>query len=115
MRTIFLIFTAIWLTAPVAHGEGTVAWDHVKAEIGKTDPALIEMIEKNFVIDSAGWGVRFGSHGVHPELAGIRTAPYYFEATHRATQERYGLRFAESEDFQFTGRYTFTWRVLPKQ
>lgn len=98
------------LFASALHAGGSIGWDEVRHQIAKTDPQLVAAIEKNFVVSETGGGVRLGK--AFGDRAGERIPPYDFAAVRKGTREHYQLRIEESADFEFTGRYQFTWQIV---
>lgn len=96
----------------VALGGGSIGWDSVKAKLEKTDPDLIKIIEATFIVSPSGGGVRLGPNW--GERHGDRIAPFRFEVVNRKTQKQCVLVIEESDDFEFTGRFKFTWEWSQK-
>lgn len=96
----------------VALAGGSIAWDDAKAKIGKTDPELIKIIEASVIVSPSGGGVRLGPH--FGDRQGERIAPFRFEVVNRKTKEQCVLVIEESDDFEFTGRFKFTWEWSQK-
>ena len=90
----------------VALGGGSLPWDAVKAQIVKTDPELIKIIEATFIVSPLGGGVRMGPH--FGDRHGDIISPFRFEAVNRKSKEKIVLVIEESDDFQFTDRFKFT-------
>jgi len=90
----------------LALGGGSLPWDAVKAQIVKTDPELIKIIEATFIVSPQGGGVRMGPQ--FGDRHGDIIAPFRFEAVNRKTKEKVILVIQESDDFQFTDRFKFT-------
>ena len=86
---------------------GSIDWVEVKSRITKTDPPLVGMIGKSFVVSPVGSGVRLGPH--FGDRQGERIAPYRFHAENRKTRMEVILVIEESDDFEYTGRFKFTW------
>lgn len=101
-----MIFWVITLVQ-VALAGGSIAWEDVRAKIEKTDPELIKIIERTFIVSRVGGGVRLGPH--FGDRQGERIAPFRFEVVNRKTKEKCVLVIEESDDFEFTGRFKFTW------
>lgn len=111
MKTQFAICALfLGLCATALQAGGSIGWDEVRLRIAKTDPQLVASIEKNFVVSETGGGVRLGK--AFGERAGERIPPYDFDAIRKGTHDHYHLQIEESADFEFTGRYQFTWQVL---
>lgn len=86
---------------------GSIDWVEVKSRVAKTDAKLVEVIERSFIVSSGGAGVRLGHH--FGDRQGERIAPYRFHAQNRKTKEEIVLVIEESDDFEYTGRFKFTW------
>jgi hypothetical protein len=86
---------------------GSIDWVEVKSRVVKTDPKLVEIIDRSFIVNPGGSGVRLGPH--FGERQGERIAPYTFYAENRKTKEEVVLVIEESDDFEYTGRFKFTW------
>lgn len=86
---------------------GSIDWLEVKSRIAKSDSPLVGMIEKSFVVSPVGTGMRLGPR--FGERQGERIAPYRFHAENRKTKEEVYLVIEESDDFEYTGRFKFTW------
>ena len=84
---------------------GSISWDEVKLRIAKSDPELVKMIERSFIVNRTGGGVRLGPF--FGERQGERIAPYQFEAEDIKTKVKCILVIEESEDYEFTGRFRF--------
>ena len=96
-----------------AHGMGTIAWGDIRARIARSDPELLRLIEKNFTVDPMGVALKLGP--AFGKSAGQSVPPYDFDAVRKSTGDRYNLQIQESDDYEFTGRFRFTWRVLTKK
>ena len=102
-----LFILAFCLSTGISTAGGSIGWKDVCASIRKSDPELIKAIEKHFTVAPSGGAVRIGWQ-VDPERAGERIPPYEFEATRKADSKHCTLKIQESDDFEYTGRYTFT-------
>lgn len=96
MRLTLIIFLVTLSLIESASAWGSVGWDEVKAEISKTDPKIVRVIEGNFIVKRIGVGVRLGPQ--FGERQGERIAPYEFAAVERKTGRKMYLRIVESED-----------------
>ena len=104
-------FLSIEVLVPgAALAKGSIAWQEVKADISKTDPALVEIIETHFVVDRTGLAMLFGSH--QGELGGMRIQPYEFEAIRKTDKKRYLIELNQCLDYEFTKRWCFEYKIL---
>jgi hypothetical protein len=108
-----LSFTVFVAVAHSAYASGSIGWEDVKKLVNKSDVEIIKIIEKNFIVDAVGSGVRLGNR--FGDRVGERISPYRFEATQRNTADRYFLEIAESSDFEFSGRYQFSLRIIKEK
>ena len=105
MKTIITLSIASILCIQSAFAGGSISWEDVKARISKTDPELVTVIEKTFIVERSGGAVRLGPQ--FGEQHGERIAPYEFRAKNKITKEKHVLVIQESTDHEFTGRFTF--------
>ena len=104
-------FLSIELFLPrTALAKGSILWQEVKAEIAKTDPALVGIIENHFIVDRTGLAMRFGAH--QGELGGMRIQPYEFEAIRKTDKKRYLIELNQCLDYEFTKRWCFEYKIL---
>jgi len=108
MKHALIVFGLICLS-PMAQAGGSIGWDDVRGRIAKTDPDLIKIIDAAFDVNKSGGGVRLGHQ--FGDRVGERIPPYDFDAVRKTTGEKYNLIIDQSDDFEFTGRYKFTWRI----
>lgn len=101
------IAAALWVQCALAGG--SISWEDVKLRISKSDPDLVKLIEKSFILERGGSAVRLGPH--FGERQGERIAPYEFEAEDKKNKIKCVLLIEESEDYEFTGRFKFTRRL----
>ncbi|MCX6874805.1 MAG: hypothetical protein NTW21_13505 [Verrucomicrobia bacterium] len=106
MKTYLTLVLATLFFVQVAFAGGSISWDDVKPRLAKSDPELVKIIERSFVVNKVGGGVRLGPQ--FGERQGERIAPYEFGAAHRKTKAKCVLVIEESEDHEFTGRFKFT-------
>ena len=106
MKTSITLLLTTLLSVQLAFAGGSISWEDVKIRIAKSDPELVKIIERSFVVNRVGGGVRLGPH--FGERQGERIAPYEFGAENRKTKEKCVLVIEESDDFEFTGRFKFT-------
>lgn len=92
---------------------GSIDWGEVKSRVAKTDPKLVEIIERSFTVRPGGTGVRLGPR--FGERQGERIAPYRFYAEIKKTRKEIVLVIEESDDFEYTGRFKFTWEWPEKE
>lgn len=95
-----------------AFAGGSIGWEHVKAQIARSDPELVKVIELNFAVNASGGGVRLGPH--FGDRHGERVSPFEFGAVIRKTGEKVVLIMEENDDYSYTGRFKFTWRWKDK-
>lgn len=106
MKTSITLILSTLLFVQVALAGGSISWEDVKPRLAKRDPELVRIIERSFVVNKVGVGVRLG-----PQFGarqGERIAPYEFGAENRKTKAKCVLVIEESEDYEFTGRFKFT-------
>jgi hypothetical protein len=106
MKTSITLILSTLLFVQVAHAGGSISWEDVKPRIAKSDPELVKIIERSFIVNKVGGGVRLGPQ--FGERQGERIAPYEFGAENRKTKAKCVLVIEESEDYEFTGRFKFT-------
>jgi hypothetical protein len=106
MKTIIALTMASILCVQCALAGGSIGWEEVKSKISKSDPELVKVIEKAFVVEKSGGAVRLGPQ--FGERQGERIAPYEFGAVEIKTKTKRVLVIEESEDYEFTGRFKFT-------
>ena len=111
MKLIFLFLASVGFCS-IAHAGGSIGWDDVKARISKSDSEIIKVIETNFTVNKSGGALRLGHQ--FGERVGERIPPYDFDTICKATGEKYRLVIDQSDDFEFTGRYKFTWKITKK-
>lgn len=98
----------LWVTLiQVTFAWGSIDWVEVKSRVAKTDPKLLGIIERSFIVSPGGTGVRLGP--LFGERQGERIAPYRFYAENRKTKEEVVLVIQESDDYEYSGRFKFTW------
>jgi hypothetical protein len=112
MKHALIVFGLICLS-PMARAGGSIGWDDVRVRISKTDPELIKIIDTTFDVNKSGGGVRLGNQ--FGKRVGERIPPYDFDAIRKSTGERYHLKINQSDDYDFTGRYQFTWQIITKK
>jgi len=105
MKTIITLCVAWILCIQCTFAGGSISWEDVKARISKTDPELVTVIEKTFIVERTGGAVRLGPQ--FGEQHGERIAPYEFRAKNKATKTKHALVIQESTDHEFTGRFSF--------
>lgn len=105
MKTIITLSIASILCIQCAFAGGSISWEGVKTRISKTDPELVAVIEKAFIVERTGGAVRLGPQ--FDEQHGERIAPYEFRAKNKSTKEKHVLVIQESTDHEFTGSFTF--------
>jgi len=106
MKASVILILSTLLFIQITLAGGSISWEDVKPQIAKSDPELVKIIERSFVVNRVGGGVRLGPQ--FGERQGERIAPYEFGAENRKTKERCVLVIEESEDFEFTKRFKFT-------
>ncbi len=103
---VFLVF-GLFLSA--AWAGGSIGWSDVKDRISKSDPELVAVIERAFSVNKVGGAVRLGHH--FGERVGERVPPYEFNAVQKSSGKKGRLMIDQSDDFEFTGRFRFTWTI----
>jgi len=107
-----ILLISNFLTGAVWAG-GSIAWIDVRNRVRQSDPKLINRIEEVFSVNRVGGATRLGHQ--FGERVGERIPPYEFEAVRKSTGEFYRLVIDQSDDFEFTGRYKFTWQVFTRK
>jgi hypothetical protein len=102
MKFVSVLILTAFLSS--AFGGGSISWSEVVERINRSDPKLIEIIQKNFSVERVGDAVRVG-YRVDPEHAGDRIPPYSFMAIQKDGGRKVVLEINQSPDFEFTGRY----------
>lgn len=113
MKTITKLVILVILSIQCAFAGGSNSWEDVKARIAKSDPELVKAIERSFIVNRSGGGVRLGSQ--FGERQGGRIASYEFGAEDRKTKAKCILVIEESDDYEYTGRFKFVKKAVENE
>ena len=88
---LILIFAAGACCVSSGFAGGSIGWDEVKAKVGKDDPFLIDLIERQYDVSRVGGALRVGHDAtgystVEGLEIGTRLPPYDFNAKIKGTQ-----------------------------